>query len=330
MGTLAEGGGGGGGGFKGENALAAEVMVDEDGGSTRAGILWWSTLMYEPKDESVDLDLTSFPCWEKSGGQSKRTLGMGRRRCWWCSAISVMEASGITLTDGKRRWWCGRECWWRRRGDAAAAVAVAEWEWSCMGLLNMVSPGRGWDLCFTRGGGGGCRWCGDGEDEVGTIIKGSLLAPPLYSGDPSPWYPMSGLFGDDFTTIGLLSPSSTSRPSVVRSIPFSRQSWRFRRNRLRLLDDGGEIAAVAEAEVEAGAEDEVSPADWALDRTRLNGGMARVNADEVVVVVVAVAATAAVDTEVMRMSSWLWFMLWLDPDDSMCWWKMYITPYDNS
>lgn len=62
MGTLAEGGGGGGGGFKGENALAAEVMVDEDGGSTRAGILWWSTLMYEPKDESVDLDLTSFPC----------------------------------------------------------------------------------------------------------------------------------------------------------------------------------------------------------------------------------------------------------------------------
>lgn len=86
-----------------------------------------------------------------------------------------------------------------------------------------------------------------------------------------------------------------------------------------MLDDGGEIAAVAEAEVEAGAEDEVSPADWALDRTRLNGGMARVNADEVVVVVVAVAATAAVDTEVMRMSSWLWFMLWLDPDDSMCW-----------
>ena len=131
---------------------------------------------------------------------------------------------------------------------------------------------------------------------------------------------MRGLLGDDLTTVGraggtgrLLNPDDSPPPpppaaassllSMVRSMPFSRQSCRLRRKRLRLLDIEGEGGGDEEGAAAGcfGA----SPADWVLERSLLDGGTARVD-DEVVVVVAAdvVAATAAGG------SSWLWVMLW--------------------
>ncbi len=72
-------------------------------------------------------------------------LGTGRNLL--CSAgISLMDASGITLTEGRPSRWCGggidAECPSRCGDD--------DRKW--------VSIGRGLERCLTRGGGGG--WWG--------------------------------------------------------------------------------------------------------------------------------------------------------------------------
>ena len=66
----------------------------------------------------------------------------------------VQEASGMTLTDGSSRW-CSR-----LSGDDDG--------------LKMVSPGRGWERCFTRG---------RSADPVGV---GSAEDRGWKSGDPIP------------------------------------------------------------------------------------------------------------------------------------------------
>ena len=120
---------------------------------------------------------------------------------------------------------------------------------------------------------------------------------------------MRGLFGDDFTTAGRtaggtgsLDPEESppppgspetpaAAPSMVRSIPFSRQSCRLSRKRLLLLDMEGEGGGGA------------SPADWVRESSLLEGGTDR---EEVVVGVAVVAAVAIAAAG----SSWLWVMLW--------------------
>ena len=137
---------------------------------------------------------------------------------------------------------------------------------------------------------------------------------------------MRGLLGDDFTTVGRAggtgwldpeaSPPPVSTPppppalSMVRSMPFSRQSCRLRRKRLLLLDMEGE-----------GGGDEgtcfgASPADWVRVSSLLEDGTARedgtVRDDDVVdaaVVVVAVDVAAAAAAAAPAGSSWLWLML---------------------
>ncbi len=176
----------------------------------------------------------------------------------------------------------------------------------------------------------------------GSLVGGGgaeLLLP--YSGDPpvsAPERPMRGLLGDDLITVGRWRPSSTSdslllppAPSVVRSMPFSRQSWRRSRKRLRLLDDGGdETAATADAEDDAvvpspplaPADEGASPADCARDISLLPDELDEEGTESVVVAdgaeaaavdvvdeaaaVVVAAVTEALDVGVMmRPSSWL-------------------------
>ena len=135
---------------------------------------------------------------------------------------------------------------------------------------------------------------------------------------------MRGLFGDDFTTAGRtaggtgrLDPEESppppgspetpaAAPSMVRSIPFSRQSCRLSRKRLLLLDMEGEGGGDA-----AGCCFGASPADWVRESSLLEGGTDRedvvVGVAVVAAVDVAAAAAAAIAT---AGSSWLWVMLW--------------------
>ena len=72
---------------------------------------------------------------------------------------------------------------------------------------------------------------------------------------------MRGLLGDDLTVGGCgVRPISGSMPSVVRSMPFSRQSCLFRK-RLRLA--GGPACSPPLP---------ASPADWARVRVRPEAG----------------------------------------------------------
>lgn len=122
-------------------------------------------------------------------------------------------------------------------------------------------------------------------------------------GDPIPvWYPLpiSGLFGEDLMWGEV--PSSASEPSVVKSIPFSRQSC-LRRNRLRLL---GSLGAPA------------SPADCARVRVLPVEGTVSVDEDDEgggcwwacgAGVEDPPPAPEELGTWSPRLSSWLWLML---------------------
>lgn len=107
---------------------------------------------------------------------------------------------------------------------------------------------------------------------------------------------IKGLLGEDLTVGGWgTRPISVSTPSVVRSIPFSRQSCLLR-NLFLLVGGALELCA--------------SPADCALVSVLPEGGTVR---EEEVIDWEDVLATAA-------SRSWLWFMLWrspLEPEDSM-------------
>ena len=122
---------------------------------------------------------------------------------------------------------------------------------------------------------------------------------------------MRGLLGDDFTTVGRaggtgrLDPEAPSPPpppvsaaapaalSMVRSMPFSRQSCRLRRKRLRLLDIEGEGGG--EEAVEGAGCFGASPADCVRESSLLEGGTAR---EDDVVVEAAEVAVVAVDVSV--------------------------------
>lgn len=139
---------------------------------------------------------------------------------------------------------------------------------------------------------------------------------------------MRGLLGEDLMTGGTgARPMSTTGccsvdPSVVRSIPFSRQSWR-RRKRLRLAggwslppppemapalllpsatttDDAGAEAALEEGEAGGSS---TAPADWARASVRPPAPVPPTAAE---------GTAREVEVEgagVMVVSSWLWLML---------------------
>ena len=145
-----------------------------------------------PRLESVDLDLTSRlppappppPPAAASGGQSSRMLGTG------CSPRpsapgappggEVQEASGMTLTEGSGRWCSRPPC----RGDDDG--------------LKMVSPGSGCERCLTSVGPADATTADDEDPAVSAEDCGWKSGEPI-----PPWgYPMRGLLGDDFTTVG--------------------------------------------------------------------------------------------------------------------------------